>query len=94
MKLVNKLIVKKYEFVFNTLNNISESLPANTLILEFVFSIYFNVLSKFPLLSLIPIIFSNSINFFTVLKSILLPVLAGILYKSIGISTAFATALK
>lgn len=26
MKLVNKLIVKKYEFVFNTLNNISESL--------------------------------------------------------------------
>ena len=44
-----------------------------------VFSMYLSVLSKLPLLSLMPMMFSNSMSFLTVLNAMLLPVRAGML---------------
>ena len=58
---------------------IRESEPARTCRRGSVFSMYFKVLSKLPELSLIPMILSNSANFLTVVKAILLPVRAGML---------------
>ena len=79
-----------------SVHKINESLPERTAksFCSRVCSMYCKILSKFPLLSFTPIILSIVLNLPTVAGAMALPVRAGILYRTIGISTFSATVLK
>ena len=78
----------------NNVHKIRESLPDST-VNGFspprVFSMYCKILSKLPLESFTPMMLGTCDSFCTVAGASALPVRAGILYSSIGISTVFAT---
>ena len=62
-----------------SVHRIRESLPASTCTPCSVFSMYFSVLSKFPLESLMPMMFSCARSRLTVAGAMLLPARAGML---------------